>query len=80
MRQFQIKILDHQKYLVRYKVTTPGKFEIFLNEDEELAGLFDEDDCIINMCKNKFDVELIEPFPEKQDKHKQEELDALNWM
>jgi hypothetical protein len=76
MRQFKIKIIDHHSYLVRYKVTAPGTFVIFLNED---GGIFDEDDCIIQMCQKNFKQVVLEPFPQVEESVPAN-LEMLNWV
>ncbi len=79
MNQFKIKVVDHNSYLVRYKVTFPGTFIIFLNEDYECAGLFDEDDTIIQLCQKNFKNVALEPFPQVEESVPAS-LEMLNWI
>ena len=64
MKRYRIRVEDHNSYLARYKVVLPGQFEIFLNEDIEAAGCFDEDDFIIGLCKKNFKKVILETFPD----------------
>lgn len=60
MNQFYIKIQD--EYLIRYKLVEHGSFRLFLCITQEEANVFDEDDLIIKLLKEKWfpnQVELI---------------------
>lgn len=66
MKEYQILIKDHgleagPLWLCNYKVVKFGQFITNLSEDRYDAGYFEEDDYIIELCKNKFlDLEIIE--------------------
>ena len=66
MNQFKLKIrhkgaTEYYHWLVSYKITKAGECKINLSVDEDDASLFDEDDMILDKCKEIFkdDVALI---------------------
>ena len=58
MNQFYIKIAD-LGYLSRYKFVSMKEYRIFLVEDFFSATPFDEDDYVIKLCREEFEIELI---------------------
>jgi len=79
----RIKILDHNKYLTKYKLTSPGKYVIDLNESlDEHEGWFDQDDLIINICQQNFENVQIESSNNsvEEEMPKQENLNILDWI
>lgn len=72
MKQYYIKLIDENCYLVRYKVIrsknkTPNEFILTLNEDFRKANLFDENDYIIEICRENREIELIRSFDKRQE-------------
>jgi len=59
MNQYQVKIPEHNAYLVRYKAVSQNQFIIDVNVDAEAAGQFDEDDYILELCRKSFPQVII---------------------
>ncbi len=57
----RIKIMDKDcwLWLVFYKAKSPIEFVITLNPNIEDAGFFDEDDYIIQLCKENFEQVVL---------------------
>ena len=82
MKQYRVRVGDHNAYLVRYKVTQPGQFDIFLNEDIDSAGFFDEDDCILSLCQKNFQLVALEVVGTSSvlEERIPEQIEALDWV
>jgi len=86
MNQYQVKIPEHNAYLVCYKVVNGHNFIININESVDKAGRFDEDDYVLEVCRNHFPQVIISPCGRRDElemlsiQKESPPLEELDWI
>ncbi len=82
---FFIKLIDENAFVINYKVRNIREYVLTINEDFEYAGLFHEDDYLLQLLKiNKVSFELLDAgkisLPEENIPQPEIDLEMYNWI